>query len=467
MPGKENNENLHPRSLNKANKARREKELGEMKWLKISAIIIGAIVIAVIIFGVLYEFVYKPNKSLAKVNNGKITVSNFQEAVRYQRSNLINNYNYMAQLYNSFGMTMDESTKNSYETQLSAEYSGFMGNQVLNSLVDQKVLDFGAKEAGFSVSEEEVNQRMESLYGYYPNGTPTISPTDEPFANTPTISEAQLEILRYTATPKPTDIISDISNLDEVGPSEPSGIITSEPTIEITPAATEETMDVSSPAELTDASAATSEPTVEIDPTPSVIPTEYTEDMYHQHVDDQFASNTYFSKEFFTKQIYYELLKDKVTASLTEGISAEAEMVWARHILVATADEAQSVIDRYNAGEDWTALAAELSSDTSTKDNAGDLGWFMRGSMVEAFDKAAFEQEVGTISQAPVETSYGFHVIQIIAHEVRPMTSTDRENAISNVYNTWLAAAKEKLDVKIGNDWMNYVPTDPEFTPIL
>ncbi|MHC1770810.1 MAG: peptidylprolyl isomerase [Flexilinea sp.] len=459
MPGKENNENLHPRSLNKANKARREKELGEMKWLKISAIIIGAIIIAVIIFGVFYEFVYKPNKSLAKVNNEKITVLNFQEAVRYQRSNLINNYNYMAQLYNSFGMTMDESTKNSYETQLSAEYSGFMGNQVLNSLVDQKVLDFGAKEAGFSVSDEEVNQRMESLYSYYPNGTPTVSPTDEPFVNTPTISEAQLEILRYTATPEPTEAISDISNLEEVGPSEP--------TVEITSAPTEVITDVSSPAVLTDDSAATSEPTVEIDPTPSAIPTEYTDDMYRQHVDDQFASNTYFSKEFFTKQLYYELLKDKVTASLTEGISTEADMVWARHILVATADEAQSVIDRYNAGEDWAVLAAELSSDTSTKDNAGDVGWFMRGSMVEAFENAAFEQEVGTISQAPVETSYGFHVIQIIAHEVRPMTSTDRENAISNAYNTWLAAAKEKLDVKIGNDWMNYVPTDPEFTPIL
>ncbi len=414
---KENNEIPHPHSLNKAKKARREKELSEIKWLKTSAIIIGAVIIAVLIFGVLYEFVYKPNKTLAKVNNEKITVSDFQEAVRYQRSNLINNYNYMAQLYNSFGMTMDESTRNSYETQLSAEYSGFMGNQVLNSLVDQKILDFGAKEAGFSVSDEEVDQMMESLYSYYPHGTPTAKPTDEPFANTPTISEAQLKILRYTATPEPTEAISDISSLKEVGPSEPSEI-TGAKTTEATEVTAENTADVSSPAELTDEFAETIEPTAETDPTPSATPTEYTEEMYLQHINDQFDSNTYFSKEFFKKQIYYELLQDKVTASLTKDFSNEAEMVWARHILVATADEAQSVIDRYNAGEDWAALAAELSTDTSNKDNAGDLGWFMRGSMVEAFENAAFEQEVGTISQTPVETSYGFHVIQIIGHEV-------------------------------------------------
>jgi hypothetical protein len=155
MPTTENNENSHPRAMNKANKARREKELNLMKWLKLGSIILGILIVLIIILGVVYEYVYKPNKTLARVENEKISVSDFQEAVRYQRTNLINNYNYMAQIYQSFGMPMDESTKSSYETQLSPEYSGFMGNQIINSMVNQKILDFGAKEAGFSVLKKK------------------------------------------------------------------------------------------------------------------------------------------------------------------------------------------------------------------------------------------------------------------------------------------------------------------------
>ena len=459
MPTTENNENSHPRAMNKANKARREKELNLMKWLKFGSIIIGALVILIIIGGVVYEYVYKPNKTLASVENEKISVSDFQEAVRYQRTNLINNYNYMAQIYQSFGMPMDESTKSSFETQLSPEYSGFMGNQVLNSMVNQKILDFGAKEAGFSVSEAEINQRLESLFGYYPNGTPTAEPTAIPFKNTPTISAAQLELLKYTATPLPTEPVSDITSLEEVGPIEPTKII--EPTTTVSVAEENSESFETVPTDVSQT------PTEAMSPTPSLTPTVYTDEMYQKNLSNQFANNTYFTKEFFTKQIYYELLQDKVTAALTKDIPTEDDMVWARHILVKTVEEAQNVIDRLNAGEDWSALAAELSQDTSNKDKGGDLGWFMRGAMTEEFEKAAFDQEIGTISQTPVETSYGFHIIQIIGHEIRPLTSENQKEAISNAYNKWLSAAKEKLNVKIGNDWMDYVPTDPEFNPIL
>lgn len=480
MPTKDTNETSHPRMQNKANKARREKELIQLKWMKRAGIALAVVILVLIILGVIYEYVYKPNKILARVQDEKITVSNFQEAVRYQRSNLINNYTYLSQLYSSFGITMDEATKNSYETQLSPEYAGFIGNEVLNSLVNQKVLDYGAKEAGFSISDEEVNQRLQSLFGYYPNGTPTPQPTSEPFLSTPTISEEQLAILKYTATPEATEAISDLSGISEAGPDasvpEIATDVAATPTETVSASAesetlqetaVEETSEESAGGETTATPAEISDPTAVSSPTPSLTPTEYTEEMYQDLVDQQFTSSAYFSKEFFTKQIYYELLQEKVTDSLTKDITNEAEMVWARHILVGTEEEARSVIDRLNAGEDWAALAAELSQDTSNKDNGGDLGWFMRESMVEAFEEAAFSQEVGTISQEPVSTTYGFHILQIIGHEVRPLTSSEKQTAIDNAYNAWLAAAREKLKVDIGNDWTNFVPTDPELDPYL
>jgi peptidyl-prolyl cis-trans isomerase SurA len=63
-------------------------------------------------------------------------------------------------------------------------------------------------------------------------------------------------------------------------------------------------------------------------------------------------------------------------------------------------------------GEDFGELAKRFSQDPGSKDNGGDLGWFRRGQMVEAFDDAAFSLAVNEIS-LPVESPFGFHIIQV------------------------------------------------------
>ena len=112
-------------------------------------------------------------------------------------------------------------SRRQYETQLQPEYASLIGSQVYTMLVDQYVLEDAAKEAGFTVSDAEIDARMESLFGYFPNGTPTPEPTDLPFAETATPSEEQLELLNYTATPEPTEIPAenDLESLGEEGPT--------------------------------------------------------------------------------------------------------------------------------------------------------------------------------------------------------------------------------------------------------
>lgn len=88
------------------------------------------------------------------------------------------------------------------------------------------------------------------------------------------------------------------------------------------------------------------------------------------------------------------------------------EQVRARHILVKTLPEAKDVIERLNRGDDFAALAKEMSLDTSNKDSGGDLGFFGRGQMVPAFDSAVFKLKAGEISD-PVKTQFGFHVIKL------------------------------------------------------
>lgn len=73
--------------------------------------------------------------------------------------------------------------------------------------------------------------------------------------------------------------------------------------------------------------------------------------------------------------------------------------------------QAEEVLKRLRAGEDFAKLAQEFGTD-GTKDKGGDLGWFGRGQMVPEFEKAAFALQAGELSDI-VQTPYGFHIIKV------------------------------------------------------
>ncbi len=84
----------------------------------------------------------------------------------------------------------------------------------------------------------------------------------------------------------------------------------------------------------------------------------------------------------------------------------------AQHILVDTKEQAETIIKELDAGADFAKLAAKDSKDPSGK-NGGDLGWFSLQSMVKPFSDAVAALKKGEITQQPVETQYGWHVIRL------------------------------------------------------
>ncbi|MGH8299619.1 MAG: peptidylprolyl isomerase [Steroidobacteraceae bacterium] len=85
----------------------------------------------------------------------------------------------------------------------------------------------------------------------------------------------------------------------------------------------------------------------------------------------------------------------------------------ARHILVATKPFAEKIIARLKKGEKFSDLAKAESMDSS-KTNGGDLGWFTLDHMVKPFADAVSGLKIGEYTTTPVQTQYGWHVIQLL-----------------------------------------------------
>ncbi|NOZ24559.1 MAG: hypothetical protein GXO94_00455 [Nitrospirae bacterium] len=84
----------------------------------------------------------------------------------------------------------------------------------------------------------------------------------------------------------------------------------------------------------------------------------------------------------------------------------------ASHILVKTKEEADSLLKRIRAGEDFAAIAKKNSIDKGSASKGGDLGFFGRGQMVPEFEKAVFSMKKGAVSD-PVKTQFGYHIIKL------------------------------------------------------
>jgi peptidyl-prolyl cis-trans isomerase C len=133
--------------------------------------------------------------------------------------------------------------------------------------------------------------------------------------------------------------------------------------------------------------------------------------------------------EFAKKLAYYreKLLMEGVLEQVAKTAATDAAIkatydeaakaqkpeteIHARHILVATEDEAKAALKRIMAGDEFATVAKEMSKDPGSE--GGDLGWFTKDRMVPEFSAAAFKLEVGQVSD-PVKSPFGWHIIEVM-----------------------------------------------------
>lgn len=133
-----------------------------------------------------------------------------------------------------------------------------------------------------------------------------------------------------------------------------------------------------------------------------------------------------------------------------------------RHILTTTEADARAAKARLDAGEDPAKVAAEVSKDTTTKDNGGDLDWIDQGIAAPSFDQVAFSLAVGVWSD-PVQTPSGWNIVRVeeirtggipkldeIKADVREALATERTD---DAWNYWLDETRRNADVEYAADY--------------
>jgi len=443
------NETGNKAALHKKHVARQQREQQQTRIILYTFFGILAAVVGLLIYGWLDIKYFQLNRPVAKVGDTEILLRDFEPRVKLQRQNLLNQYDQYQQYKQYFGANVDSQIQ---QIQDSLNNPVSVGQTVLDQMVNEELVRQESAKRGITISSTDLDKEIQSAFNYFPNGspTPTITPTDVVTATDPASAFSIVSMTPSptgtpeleTGTPTATEVV-----LPTVGTGTP------QPTIvpSMTPTLT-----------MTLTASPTSGPTA----TPSATATPYTLDGFNKRLTD---ANDGLTKLGFNEGIYKQLFEVQLLeAKLKEQISADVKNVqtevWARHILVADEATAQDIIKQLQDGADFATLAAKYSTDTSNAANGGDLGWFGPGAMVPEFETAAFAlKNPGDFTATPVKSSFGYHIIQLIAKQDRPLTADQIQTAKDKAYTDWLTAAKVEYGVETFDIWQARVPAAPNF----
>jgi peptidyl-prolyl cis-trans isomerase D len=159
-------------------------------------------------------------------------------------------------------------------------------------------------------------------------------------------------------------------------------------------------------------------------------------------------------------EYYYEDNQDQFTRE---------RQINARHILFSVPSDASaeqeekvkekalSVLEKAREGQDFSELAKKYSEDMYTKDQGGDLGYFQKGLMPEAFEKAAFNMEKGQTSDL-VKTPYGYHIIKV--EDTREESIKDLKEVRDQISDILISNASTDLANEKALSIMDQMPYD-------
>lgn len=389
--------------------SRHEQEVKRDRLIKTGIAIAGALVLLILAWGALDTYVLTPNKTLATVNGVKITRKDYwkgrtidlvEQARQYEQfANFVPPD--QAQQYLSMAQQAVDDIPNVWG-------SKDVDQATLDRMVEDQLVIQKAADLGIVVTPEEANTWALGEFASF--DAPLTTPTPEP-----TLIPERVVMATETA------VAAALQDL-EAGIAPTSEPLSAPPVVAGpgTPLPTREPV--------------TPSPTA--DPASAVATAEAGLDAFANGI---LATGNMSLDDYITYRAIPALTRQKIDASVNADLGQTAPMVRARHILVATEEEANAIASDLAKGADFATLAQERSTDTGSGANGGELGWFVAEEMVPPFSEAAFSLEPGQIS-APVQSEFGWHVIEVEERDDnRPLTDAQINRMRQARYDAWIA----------------------------
>ena len=468
-------------------------QLKRTKRIRIGLGVLAGLVVLILAVGIFRTLVIVPNTPVAVVHGTKITTTAYQARTRYQSLNLAG----QADAMRSQLLTLDpddESTpllQQIYQQQLQSLQSAAatLPTQVLEAMIEEELIRQEAARRGLTVSDEELEEQVGEWFGYDPNPDPTArpSPTASSVAETPTaaatttgeataaatsttepIATPAAATAATTKTASPTSTTTGTATAAATTSAEPtaattttaapSTTTTAAPTSAATTTATaaatatgEGTAEATASPEASPTEPGTPEPTATPLPTPTPMTLESYQTVradYLKYIQEM----TGFTEADFLAMMRTSVLQEKLQEAFAAEVPLSAPQVNLRQILVYSQEEIDSINERLEAGEEFGALAQELSQDTVSKEAGGELGWMALTSttLPQTVVEQAFAMEPG---QREVVSSYlGLHLIEALEKaDDRPLDQETIEAAKRSALETWISTAAQ--DEGIERHW--------------
>ncbi|HRE47482.1 MAG TPA: peptidylprolyl isomerase [Aggregatilineales bacterium] len=400
-------------------KSRAEREAEVARWVMLGIGALVALIGLILFVAVLVDGVIRPNQPVASVKGEGISAREFNRRNSFER--------YLA------GIQIAPIAQSQFASQILSNpqygpyadlYNGLRfptsgGQQTIATMVEAKIIAQYARENNISVTEAEIDAEIFKYFSFDPNPS-TATPTTEPTLTlTPLVSPTPTE----TPTPSPEPSATATPTFTPF----PTGIPTA------TPGATEQftTFDDNRKNYIKEATALSGYGEAEI--------------------------RTYFAEQ---------ALREKVRKIIIGETAMIQPQVQIRHILLKSKEEAEDVLKALQAGEPFAALAAALSQDPGSQNTGGFYDWTLKGQYVPEFDDAVWNGEIGAIL-GPIDTSangaqYGWHVIQVLGREERPITESQKGQIEDKKFQDWLTAQRTERGVTQDDIlWRTWVASRP------
>jgi len=405
---------------------RREIQARRQRMVRWGVAIAGILALTVLAGGLLYEYVIKPNQTLATV--GSVSISRQD----YWKSRANDLYEQALQ-FQDFAQFVGPDQQGQYlalAQQSLAQLPDVWGSTdvdpaSLERMIEDQVFLQGLDDLGLTITPDEI--RTFALNRFAPPGAPLIPPSPTATFTAERVAMATSTAASFVATPLATPVAGTPLNGTPVAATS----IAATP-LAGTPAATPLAAVPTAPAA-----------------TPGPAEALATAEAGFAQFEEEFFGLAHLSRQDYERLVATPALaRQKVSDSLAATVGQSAPQVSAVHILLPTREEAELARTRVTeGGEQFATVAAELSTDTGTAANGGELGWFTREEMVVPFAEAAFALEPGAVSE-PVETEFGWHVIQAVESDPeRPLTDIQINRLQQAAAERWLAEQRTELAV--------------------